>query len=160
MKKLIAMLVGATVLYFAINGVLAVIQESSQRSNQEAYATLEAAVAAKRDALSALNEQLDIVTQDMDRLQPQIDDLDNQITAIEKKYKNGDMPSDEVRRHNAIVAQHNALVTELNADLHKSQELETQIRASVDAYNHDIESANTLAKQGMTRSLLMPGLAQ
>jgi uncharacterized protein involved in exopolysaccharide biosynthesis len=160
MKKLIAMLVGATVLYFAINGVLAVVQEASQRSNQEAYATLEAAIGTKREVLSQLNVQLDALNQRMDVLQPQIDNLGNQIADIEKKAKHGDISNDEIDRHNALVDQHNALVIEANADLHKSRELENQIRASVNAYNHDIENANTVAKQGMTRSLLMPGRAQ
>jgi peptidoglycan hydrolase CwlO-like protein len=160
MKKLTLFVMAAGVLYFATNGVLAVFQEASQRSNQEAYATLETAIGAEREALSALNAQLDAVTQHLNGLQSQLDDLANQITGIENEYKDGNMPDDQVNRHNALVDQHNALVAKANADLHKSQELATQIRASVDAYNHDIENANILARQGMTRSLLMPGLAR
>jgi hypothetical protein len=55
------------------------------------------------------------------------------------------MPNAEIDRYNALVDQHNVLVQELNGDLHQSEPLNTQIRAAVDAYNHDIENANTLA---------------
>ena len=58
MKKLIVFAMLAGVLFFATNGVLAVVQEASQRSNREAYATLEAAIAAKREALLHRIQQL------------------------------------------------------------------------------------------------------
>ena len=158
MKKLIVFAMLAGVLFFATNGVLAVVQEASQRSNREAYATLEAAIAAKREALSALNSHLDALSQQIDRLQTQVDDLEHQMADIKNIPKNRTMPNAEIDRYNALVDQHNALVQELNGDLHESEQLTTQIRAAVNAYNHDIENANTLAQHGMTRSLLIPGL--
>jgi peptidoglycan hydrolase CwlO-like protein len=82
MKKLIVFAMLAGVLYFAINGVLAVVQEASQHTNQEAHATLEAAIAAKREALSALNAHLEALSQQIDGFQTHVDDLEHQMADI------------------------------------------------------------------------------
>lgn len=144
LKRWLFILGGLAVGYVALNAALIGGHAWRHRDDRARLEALAQQLEAERTEIERMEAQLGTLDASLERTEAGIQQLGLWIRNVEARYPDG-VPSSLYGQYSTTVDRYNGMIREYNATVAQYQTLGPGYSARVDAFNRQVEEANTLA---------------